>query len=52
MRLMLGGTIVIIAVLQVADWIVERPYLGYPAFIILLTAWLYEVIKDMRGARR
>ena len=52
MRVILGGTILIIAVLQVADWITERPYLGYPAFIILLTAWLYEVIKDMRGAGR
>jgi hypothetical protein len=52
MKLMLGGTILIIAVLQVADWLQENPALGYPTFIVLLTTWIYEIIKDTKKAGR
>jgi len=51
-KLILGGTFVILGVIQLADWVVEKPVIGTFICVAVVASWLFELIKDMRGSRR
>jgi len=51
-KLILGGTFVILGVIQLADWVVEKPVVGTLITVAVVASWAFELIKDMRGSRR
>jgi len=51
-KLILGGTFVILGVIQLADWVQEKPVVGTFITVALVASWAFELIKDMRGSRR
>jgi len=51
-KLILGGTFVILGVIQLADWVVEKPVIGTFIVVAVVASWAFELIKDMRGSRR
>lgn len=52
MKIVLAGTIIIIAITQISEWMTEQPALGYPAFILVFGVWVYEAVKSWNGGRR
>lgn len=52
MKLILGGTLLIIAIIQIATWIQTIPALGYPTALVLVGIWIYEIANDMNARRR
>jgi len=51
-KLILGGTFVILGVIQLADWVQEKPVVGTFIVVAVVASWAFELIKDMRGSRR
>jgi hypothetical protein len=51
-KIILGGTFVILGVIQLADWVVEKPVVGTLITVAVVASWAFELIKDMRGSRR
>jgi len=51
-KLILGGTFVILGVIQLADWVQEKPVVGTFICVAVVASWAFELIKDMRGSRR
>jgi hypothetical protein len=51
-KLILGGTFVILGVIQLADWVQEKPVVGTFILVAVIASWAFELIKDMRGSRR
>lgn len=52
MKIVLGATLLFIAIIQIATWLNEVPALGYPLAIVLIGIWVYEIANDMNARRR
>lgn len=52
MRIILGVTLLFIAIIQIATWTQTTPALGYPLAIVLIGVWVYEIANDMNARRR
>ena len=52
MKIVLGATLILIGIIQIADWIHTIPALGYPLAIALVGIWLYEINKEIQARRR
>jgi len=52
MKIVLGATLILIGIIQIADWINTIPALGYPLAIILVGVWIYEINKEIQARRR
>jgi hypothetical protein len=52
MKIVLGATLILIGIIQIADWIHTIPALGYPLAIALVGVWIYEINKEIQARRR
>lgn len=52
MKIILGTTLLLIAIIQIATWLQTTPALGYPLAIVLVGIWIYEIANDMNARRR
>ncbi len=52
MKIVLGATLLLIAIIQIATWIQTIPALGYPTALVLVAVWIYEIANDMNARRR
>lgn len=48
----LGGSLLTLGIIKLADMNQETPSVGLPLTITLIALWLIQVAKDIRGARK
>lgn len=51
-KYILGGTLVTLGIIQLADWNATRPEIGYPISAVIVIAWLFESIKIYNNGKR
>jgi fucose permease len=48
----LGGALLTLGIIKLADMVQEQPSVGIPVAIVLTILWIIQMEKDYRGARK
>ena len=48
----LGGALLTLGIIKLADMVQEQPSVGIPLAIVITILWIIQMEKDYRGARK
>ena len=52
MKLMLSGALIVLGVMKLSEINQTNPAVGIPVTIVLTSAWVIEIFRELKKARR